>query len=137
MGKYDRFDQYQEMKQSSSSQIHPIWAGIGCVLLILIPVMAFAAADTFFDTASGSGLSLYGSTILPGSGILYHVYFSFPLWGDTVLRFSLFHLVFVIFFSVVGFLVFSLVYAIVYRFTGPPKYGPTDAPPPRKIKKRR
>ena len=137
MSKYERYDKFQAMRQQPASQVHPIWRGIGCVMLILIPIVAYAAADTLFDRASISGLSLFGFIILPGSGILYRVFFSFPFWGDAILRISLFHLVFVVVFSVIGFLVFSLFYAIIYRFTGPPKYGPTDAPPPRRTRKRR
>ena len=134
MTKYERFDKFSEMQQPPGSQIHPIWRGIGCVMFVLIPIVAYAAADTFFDNASG--LVLFGSTVFPSSGILFRIIFSFPLWGSTF-RFSLFHLVFMILFSVMGFLIFSLVYAVVYRVTGPSMYGPLDAPPSRKTKKRR
>ena len=135
MGKFDRYEKFQEMQQQPASQVHPIWRGIGCVMLILIPIVAYAAADTFFDNASN--ISVLGSTVFPRSGILYRVYFSFPLWENTLLRISPFHLVFMIVFSVLGYLVLSLVYAIVYRFTGPPKYGPTDSPPIRRSRKNR
>jgi len=135
MGKFDRFEKFSEMQQQPSSGVHPIWRGIGCVMIILIPIVGYAAADTFFDNASD--LSLFGSTIFPNSGILYRIFFSFQLWGDTTLRFSLFHLVFTILFSVLGFMIFSMAYAIIYRLTGPPRYGPTDAPPPRRSKRRR
>ena len=135
MGKFDRYDKFQEMQQQPASQVHPIWRGIGCVMLILIPILAYAAADTFFDNASN--ISVLGSTVFPRSGILYRVYFSFPLWENTLLRISPFHLVFMIVFSVLGYLVLSMVYAIVYRVTGPPKYGPTDSPPLRRPRKSR
>ena len=135
MGKYDRFEKFSEMQQSADTGIHPIWRGIGCLMLILIPIVAFAAADTFFDNASD--LSLFGSTVFPNTGIMYRVFFSFDIWGDTTFRITLFHLVFTILFSVVGFLIFSFVYAIIYRVSGPPRYGPTDAPPPRRTKSRR
>ncbi len=134
MGKFDRYDKYQEMQQQPASQVHPIWRGIGCVMLILIPIVAYAAADTFFDNASN--LRIFGSTVFPSSGILYHIYFSYPL-GDTLLRVAPFHLVFMIVFSILGYLVLSMVYTIVYQVTGPPKYGPTNSPPLRNPRKRR
>ena len=115
MGKFDRYDKFQEMQQQPASQVHPIWRGIGCVMLILIPILAYAAADTFFDNASN--ISVLGSTVFPRSGILYRVYFSYPLWENVLLRISPFHLVFIIVFSVLGYLVLSMVYAIVYRVT--------------------
>jgi hypothetical protein len=31
----------------------------------------------------------------------------------------------------------SFVYALVYRFVGPPAYGPMDAPPPRGVRLKR
>ena len=135
MGKFDRFEQFQESKSMPPKRVHPIWRGIGCVMLLLIPIVSYAAADTFFDNSSD--LTIFGSTVFPSQGILYHVYFSIPLWGDTVLRISLYHLVFTLFFSVIGFMIFSLIYAIVYRFTGPPTYGPTDAPPIRRSSRKR
>ena len=135
MGKYDRFERYQDMQQPAASRIHPIWRGIGCMMLILIPIIAFAAADTFFENASD--LSLFGSAVFPSSGIMYRVFFSFEIFGGTSLRFTPFHLVFTILFSVIGFMVFSFAYAVVYRVSGPPRYGPTDAPPPRRTKSRR
>jgi hypothetical protein len=135
MGKFDRFEQFQQSKSMPTRRVHPIWRGIGCVMLLLIPIVSYAAADTFFDNSSD--LMIFGSTVFPRQGNLYHVYYSIPLWGDSVLRISLFHLIFTLFFSVIGFMIFSLIYAIVYRFTGPPTYGPTDAPPVRRSRRKR
>jgi hypothetical protein len=132
MGKFERFDKYAQMQQPQNQGIHPIWRGIGCLMLILIPIVAYAAADTFYDNAAD--LSLFGSTVFPRTGILYRVFFSFGLFGDITLRFTFFHLIFVVIFSVVSFLIFSFIYTIVYRFTGPPQYGPTDSPPMRRRK---
>jgi hypothetical protein len=137
MGKYERFDNYKELQQKPAARVHPIWGGIGCLLLVIIPIVAYAAADTFFDRVSGTGLELFGLTIIPRSGIMFREIFSFPIWGDAVFRISLFHFVFMVVFIVIGFLIFSLVYAIIYRFTGPPKYGPTDSPPLRRSKRKR
>jgi len=132
MSKYERFDNFAQIQQPEDKGIHPIWRGIGCLMLILIPIIAFAAADTFYDNASE--LNLFGSAIFPRTGIMYRVFFSFELFDDLTLRLTFFHLVFTVIFSVVGFLIFSFVYAIIYRFTGPPQYGPTDAPPIRRKK---
>jgi len=135
MGKYDRFDKFAEMQQPVAKGIHPIWRGIGCLMLLIIPMIAFAAADTFFDQASD--LRIFGSTVFPNTGIMYRVFFSFEIFGDTTVRFTFFHLVFTILFCVVGYLIFSFIYAVVYRVSGPPQYGPTDSPPLRRSKPRR
>jgi hypothetical protein len=132
MGKYERFDNFAQMQQPKNKGIHPIWRGIGCLMLILIPIIAFAAADTFYDNASN--LNLFGSTIFQRTGIIYRVFFSFELSDDITLRLTFFHLIFTVIFSVVGFLIISFIYTIIYRFSGPPQYGPTDAPPIRRKK---
>ena len=78
MSKFERFDNFAQIQQPEDKGIHPIWRGIGCLLLILIPIIAFAAADTFYDNASD--LNLFGSTIFPRTGIMYRVFFSFTLF---------------------------------------------------------
>jgi hypothetical protein len=132
MGKYERFDNFAQKQQTEDKGIHPIWRGIGCIMLILIPIIAFAAADTFYDNASD--LNLFGSAIFPRTGILYRVFFSYELFDEITFRLTFFHLIFSVMFSVIGFLIISFIYTIVYRFSGPPQYGPTDAPPIRRKK---
>jgi len=124
MGKYDRYD--KPKIKSQQQKMHPVWRGIGCLMLILIPVMAYAAADVFLQAAPGLGL-------FPRSGDIYR---NIDL-GYITLPFSMGEAVFTIFFAVLGFVAFSLVYSMVYRVAGPPKYGPTDAPPPKRSKKHR
>ena len=125
MGKFDRYET-ANVKKKEIPKIHPVWRGIGCLMIIIIPVMAYAAADIFLQAAPGLGL-------FPRTGDIYR---NINL-GFYVLPFSLGTVIFTILFSVLGFMVFSLVYSFVYRVAGPPKYGPTDAPPPKRIKKRR
>lgn len=124
MSKYDRYD--KPRISTKKQKMHPIWRGIGCLMLIIIPVMAYAAADIFLQAAPGLGL-------FPRSGDIYR---NIDL-GFVVLPFSVGEVVFTIFFAVLGFVIFSLVYAVIFRVAGPPTYGPTDAPPPKRIKKRR
>ena len=124
MGKYDRYDKPRQ--SAKQPKMHPIWRGIGCLMLILIPVMAYAAADVFLQAAPGLGL-------FPRTGDIYrNIDLNF-----ITLPFSIGEALFTIFFAVLGFVAFSLVYSLVYRIAGPPKYGPTDAPPPKRTKRRR
>jgi hypothetical protein len=124
MSKYERYD--KPRIGTKKPKMHPIWRGIGCLMLIIIPIMAYAAADIFLQAAPGLGL-------FPRSGDIYrNIDLDF-----VVLPFSVGEAVFTIFFAVFGFVIFSLVYAVVFRVAGPPTYGPTDAPPPKRTKKRR
>jgi hypothetical protein len=122
--KYDRYD--KPKIKTKDQKMHPIWRGIGCLMLILIPVMGYAAADVFLQAAPGWGLFPRSSDLYQNIDLQY-----------IILPFSIGQVVFTIFFAVVGFLLFSLVYAFVFRVAGPPRYGPTDAPPPKRGKKRR
>ena len=135
MGKFDRFETRQAEKTRQAPQVHPIWRGIGCLMLIIIPIMAYAAADVFY--ADAPGFSVFGMPVLPRSGDIYDIIFYFPITDGIAFRLSLFHIIFALLFSVIAFLIFSFIYSLVYRLAGPPKYGPTDAPPPKRRKKRR
>jgi hypothetical protein len=125
MGKFDRYEKTR-LPTERPWKIHPIWRGIGCLMLILIPIVSYAAADIFLDYAPGWGLFPRASEIYSKIDLNY-----------IVLPISLGQVIFTILFMVMGFVIFTTVYAFVYRVAGPPKYGPTDAPPPRRVKKRR
>ena len=114
MGKYERFDNFAQVQQPEDKGLHPIWRGIGCLMLILIPIIAFAAADTFYDNVSN--LNMFGSIIFPRTGIMYRVFFSFDLFDDITLRVTYFHIIFTIIFCVVGFLIFYLIVLQIYIY---------------------
>lgn len=125
MGKFDRYESVN-VKKEKPWKIHPIWRGIGCLMLIIIPVIAWAGAYEFMRIAPT--LSWF-----PQSREMYrNLNLDF-----IVLPFSLGQIIFTLLFMMLGFMIMSLAYAFVYRFIGPPKYGPTDAPPPRVKRKRR
>src|SRR4030043_251774 len=41
---------YRKERQERPWVIHPVWRGIGCALILLIPIMAWYAAVLFFQT---------------------------------------------------------------------------------------
>jgi len=123
MGNYERYTPPKDQGQ----KVHPVWRGIGCLMMILIPVMAYAAADLLMQAAPGLGWFPRTSGIY---GDLNLKYVTLPVSMGTI--------IFTLFFAVLGFLLLSFAYAMIYRFTGPPRYGPTDSPPlPKKRKRRR
>jgi hypothetical protein len=124
MGKFDLFSEMQQTKRPW--KIHPIWRGIGCIMMILIPVLSYAAASVLLESAPGLGLNfprdMYQAMML----------------GDFRLPFTMGEVVLTLGFMVAFFGLFTIVFSMVYRVAGPPKYGPTDAPPiKRKVKKSR
>lgn len=116
---YERIDRSRRDKRDR--QIHPIWRGIGCILLVLIPVMAFAGTSLILDANTTNNWFIVPYEL---QGPLQYPYLYAKLAGTLLL-------------SVLGFGVLVSFYALIYSIIGPPKYGPLDAPPPRKVKRRR
>lgn len=114
--------------------IHPIWRGIGCLLIILIPIMAYAAGLWFKTENEKQGwipvpaeLDRYINlsqakdkvpVLTPAFEFIEGIYLL-----DVVLT---------IVFIIVGFALMTLGYSFLYRFIGPPRYGPLDSPPIKK-----
>lgn len=125
MGRYRR-SYIAEEAQRRQWEIHPIWRGIGCIFMLLIPVMAFAGAYVLVREN-------FQQRWLPVPSELTTTIF-IPLFGT---RLYVADLVVTVALMVIGFGLVTVVYAFIYRMIGPSPYGPLDAPPPKKRKKRR
>jgi hypothetical protein len=121
MSKFSRFDTTVRPKERPWT-IHPIWRGIGCLMMVMIPLMSYASAVILVDANVENRWIPIPHEFIgpPGRPLLY------SQLGVTVLL------------SMFGFTLFVVAYTIIYRFSGPPRLGPTDAPPirPRKGKPR-
>ena len=115
------------------NKVHPIWSGIGCLLTILTPIMAWAASLVALEYGLKNGWSfvsqLSGDINFPA--ILYKI----PVFNSALAYLSsipylealiMFFLLFLLLFSGL----FTVLNAILYRQFGPPRYSPVDAPPP-------
>ena len=119
-------------------ELHPIWRGIGCVILVLVPIISFAAASVLMPLLLERGWvpqQLLFTPQIPTwfwyAPVLAEV-FQFLFGRYAIFATLILTAVFIILLSGV----FSLVYAIMYQTVAPPRYGPMDAPPPKvKIKK--
>jgi hypothetical protein len=116
---------------------HPVWRGIGCILMIVIPIISFGLAELTIQinwTQQYIPYQLLGYPIMPA--ILWR-----PGFLDPILAFmqgipNLYGILvfFLLYLVVLGAFV-SVGNAYLYKTLGPPRYGPQDAPPP-KIKAR-
>ncbi len=109
-----------EERKPKRGRIHPIWRGIGCIFMILIPILAYAAAVTLVrENLKQSWVELpselLGFFTIPSVGRVYY--------ADIAVALGLLFIIFAI---------FTVAYAFVYRLVGPSFYGPMDAPPPPK-----
>jgi hypothetical protein len=129
MSKYVKY----RIKPKPKKELNPIWRGIGCILIVVVPLMAF-------------GLMLLVSPALIATGkVPYQLvgYVHFPLWAYRVMivknialfigSFKDLWLNIIIFWVMVLILttVASLLYAWIYSLVGPARYTALDAPPPK------
>ena len=132
-----RYRETVKQKQKATGP-PPIWRGIGCMLIFLVPVISYAAADVSMPFFLNRGLVPRELLFTPQapdwlqiSPALVQVFnFLFRRYGIL----ATLGLTFIYIIFITGIL--SVIYALLYRMTAPSRYGPMDAPPPRiKIKK--
>lgn len=113
---------------------HPIWRGIGCILLVIVPIMTFGISQLIV----AYGVENYWPfpQDLLGHPTMPRLLFKLPGLVPALLfiqdqdnLYATLALTFVLLIIIGAF--FSLIYAVAYRFVGPPRYGPQDAPPPK------
>jgi hypothetical protein len=127
MGKYSKFQQ----KSASRQGLHPIWRGIGCILIVVVPLI-------------GYWLTIISLPLIIATGrVPYQLmgYIHFPAWAFTVPVISSvasfiggvsnLWLNIITFFIIVLLLtaVASLLYSMLYALVGPARYTELDAPP--------
>ena len=112
MSKY--YDQYRRPTPKERPwRIRPVWRGIGCVMLVVIPLVSFAIADVLVKENLQQGwlpipYDLTGPSAYP---------YLYAKLGVTLLI------------SVGIFALYTILYMFIYQLLGPPKYGPKDSPP--------
>ncbi|MBN2385930.1 MAG: hypothetical protein JXB85_02845 [Anaerolineales bacterium] len=132
MGKYAK---YQSKVKERPEPVPPIWRGIGCLLIILVPIMAWLIGVVVLEAA------LNNSWPLPRV-LLGRVQFPDWIWSIPVLDVvaawirGINHLYAKLLFFVIALVLFSAlfstVYSIIFSAISPPRYSATDAPPPRR-----
>ena len=121
MTRYDNYNPRARMPKRPYS-VHPIWRGIGCFMMILIPVLAYAAAVLLVEENSRQcwlpmPRQLAQTIAIPMLGNVPH------LLANLVVALAL---------SLVGFGVFTALYSLFFSLVGPSRFGPLDAPPVRR-----
>jgi hypothetical protein len=129
MGRY----QHYQRKSVAKPGVHPIWRGIGCILIVVAPLISYALTAILIPILEKTGLVpgeimgqikfpdwVYRSPILNSFGSLISS-IKHPWFDLTVF--------FVILILLVG--IVSLIFVVVLQMTGLPRYGKMDAPPSR------
>jgi hypothetical protein len=136
MGKYSS---YQRVEPRGTGEPHPVWRGIGCLIILIVPVISFALSMVTVDYAVNQGIQipveLTGYLVMPafilnipGLGKLASI-----IQGQYYLYA---YILLTIFYIVVVSGLIALIYAFMHRATGNSRFSKLDAPPPTTRTKR-
>jgi hypothetical protein len=134
MGKYHRYD--KRKRDERPWNIHPIWRGIGCFMILLLPLMSYAAAVTIVQAhLIDLPKELDQSYVLPNIIAIpfLNSNLTSPIQGQ--ITYSVIFYFFVFLVLSIGLL--SVVYGYMYRIMGPPRYTALDSPPIKSPPRRR
>lgn len=104
-------------------KVHPIWRGIGCIMIVLVPILSYIGAVilvemNIVESWVPSPAVLMQTVTIPIVNVpVPHIYANLVTTGVLVLI------------SYAGLMV---LYALVYSMVGPAKLGPLDAEPVRR-----
>lgn len=137
MGKYTTHS--RQAPKPRSYGVHPVMRGIGCIMMIVVPILAYGAAVLLVDYGIRSGWPLPPSWLEPITihPLLLRLQGLTPIWNMLLRQDNLIAIVvFTIAIIVVIGGIMSVIYGYLYSMFGPPRYGPHDAPPIRvKVKR--
>ena len=138
MGRYTSYQ--REKPKAKRNQVHPVMRGIGCILLVLVPIIAYGTAVYVVDYGVSKGwpipFSWLGMVSIPP--LLLKLAGLSVVWNFLQAQNNLTaNLVFALIITIVIFGILSILYGFMYRLFGPPEYGPPDEPPIRGRKVKR
>jgi len=126
MAKYRKYDRGPGVRKAPW-EIHPIWRGIGCLLMIIIPIIAYAGAALLVKAN-------FSQHWVPVPADLAQTVY-LPIIGGVPNLYALLIVTAVL--ALFGYGLMTIIFSIFYGMVGPPRYGPLDAPPVRQGPRRR
>lgn len=130
---------YERKLPPRSKEPHPVWRGIGCLIMLIVPALSLGLSMILVQAAPALGISLppglLGRPVMPD--FLFMVPGLVPIlyWIQSLNNlYAILVGMFTITILLAGLI--ALLYAFAYRVVGPPRYSGVDAPPPNvKVKK--
>ena len=99
-----RHQQYERPVKSESERPHPVWRGLGFILMAVIAIMSYAGANLLVEANKKNGWIRVPAEIQGG------VFWAPDLYAELIVAFFL---------TFVGFGILTIVYSIIYRITRP------------------
>jgi hypothetical protein len=137
MTKYTLASQRRARRQQQA--ISPVWRGVGCFLILIVPLGSYLLAAMTVSVAVSQNwpmpYQLMGYPVMPA--LLFKLPGLVPILTFIQAQQYLYAtlLIAVIYIVAFGTLI-SFVWAIGAKYMGPPRYGPLDAPPVKVTAKR-
>ena len=137
MGKYSTYS--RQAPKPKVGGVHPVMRGIGCIMMIIVPILSYGIAILLVNYAASQGWPIPRNWFGPPRihPLLLRVQGLRPIWDFLAQQNNLIaNLVFAVVIIIIIGGIMTIVYGYVYTLFGPPKYGPTDVPPIRvKVKR--
>ena len=137
MGKYTTYTKTPPKPRNLG--VHPVMRGIGCIMMIVVPLLAYGISLFLIDYGIRQGWPIPPSWLEPIRihPLLFNLNGLEPVWNFLLRQDNLIAiLVFTIAITVVIGGLMSVLYGYIYSIFGPAQYGPQDAPPIRvKVKR--
>ena len=137
MGKYTTHS--RQPSKPRRADVHPIMRGIGCIMMIVVPLLSYGLALLLIDYGIRNGWPIPPNWLQPITipPLLFSLRGLEPVWNFLLVQDNLIAVVvFTIAITIVVGGIMSVLYGYMYTLFGPPRYGPQDAPPIRvKVKR--
>jgi hypothetical protein len=127
MAKYRKF----EVKQEAKAGPNPIWRGIGCILIVVVPVIAYLLTALFLQDVINTGYvppELLSSITFPPWVFKVPILDVAAAWLGNIPALGLKLILFFMIVLVLG-AVSSLLYTAIQDLAGKSRYTDKDAPP--------
>ena len=99
-----RYQQYERQTKDRKGGPHPIWRGLGFLLMGLIAVMSYAGANLLVEANKTRGWIAVPAEIRGG------VSWAPDLYSELIVAFFL---------AIIGFGILTIVYSVIYRVSRP------------------
>ncbi len=134
-----KYRSYEKNLPSRSKEPHPVWRGIGCLIMLIVPALSLGLSTILVQIAPSLGIQLPDGLL--GRPVMPELLFKVPglvgilNWIQSLNNlYAILAGTFTITVLLAGLI--ALLYAFTYRLVGPPRYSGIDAPPPNiKVRK--
>ncbi len=120
-------DYFEQEKREKSREPHPVWRGIGFVMMIVVPILSFAIADVVLQAIKRNGISIPFELQSPPVQI--------PVYGPVADLKAVLAFAFAI--MLILFALFTIINAAMYRGSKESTYQLFQAQPKQFKKKRK